>query len=168
MAAMRFRGVMEINGVNPYVLVSAERAGRLRAGWRRPLPVRVRVNGKPEVGWRINLMPVGDGSFYLYLHGEVRKASGTQVGDVVAVELEFDEEYKGGPTHAMPDGFRKGLSGNRRAREAWEGLSPSRQKEVLRYFAQLKSPEALARNVERALEVLAGAQKRWMGRDWNG
>jgi hypothetical protein len=23
------------------------------------------------------MMPVGDGSFYLYLHGDIRKASGT-------------------------------------------------------------------------------------------
>ncbi len=164
---MRFRGVMEINGVNPYVLVNAERAGRIRAGWRRALPVRVRVNGKPEVAWRINLMPVGDGSFYLYLHGEVRTASGTKVGDVVAVELEFDEEYRGGPAHPMPRDFREALRGNRKAREAWEEMIPSRQKEVLRYFHQLKTPEALARNVEKAIEVLAGAAKRWMGRDWN-
>lgn len=164
---MRFRGVMEINGVNPYVLVSAERAGRLREGWRKPMPVKVRVNGKPEVAWRINLMPVGDGSFYLYLHGEVRKASGTKVGDVVAVDLEFDEEYRGGPAHSMPRGFRDALGENKRAREAWEALIPSRQKEVLRYFHQLKTPEALARNVDKAIEVLAGAARRWMGRDWN-
>jgi hypothetical protein len=49
----------------------------------KPLPVVVRINGKPADGWRINMMPVGDGSFYLYLHSNVRKASGEAVGDRV-------------------------------------------------------------------------------------
>src|SRR5271167_3050392 len=99
---LRFRSVIEINKLNPYVLVTAKNAARLKAGWRKPLPVCVRVNGKPDTLWRINMMPIGDGSFYLYLHGDVRKASGTKVGDAVAVELEFDGEYKSGPAHPMP------------------------------------------------------------------
>jgi hypothetical protein len=67
-----------MNGVNPFVRVSALHAVRLKPNWRRPLPVYVRVNGRPKPAWRINLMPIGDGSFYLYLHGDVRKASGTR------------------------------------------------------------------------------------------
>jgi hypothetical protein len=63
MARLRFRSLIEINKINPYVLVSAARAGRLKRGWRRPMPVAIRINGKPEVPWRINLMPIGDGSF---------------------------------------------------------------------------------------------------------
>jgi len=76
-----FCATIEMNGINPFVLVSAECAARIRKNWRKPLPVLVRVNGKPEKPWRINMMPVGDGSFYLYLHGNVRKASRTQAGD---------------------------------------------------------------------------------------
>jgi hypothetical protein len=37
---------------------------------------------------------MGNGSFYLYLHTEIRKASKTKVGDRVEVEVVFDEEYK--------------------------------------------------------------------------
>ena len=72
-ARLRFRAPMEINRINPYVLVRADQAARLKRNWRKPMPVRVQVNGKPEVPWRINLMPVGDGHFFLYLHGQVRK-----------------------------------------------------------------------------------------------
>lgn len=42
------------------------------------------------------------GSFYLYLHGDVRKASTTKVGDRVHVEVSFDAEYRNGPMHPMP------------------------------------------------------------------
>ena len=111
MSSLQFRAVIEIQNINPYVLVSARRAARIRKGWRRPLPVRVRVNGKPEKPWRINMMPAGDGTFYLYLHGEVRKASNTKVGDTVTVALEFDEEYRSGPAHPIPSWFRDALGG---------------------------------------------------------
>ncbi|HZP59940.1 MAG TPA: YdeI/OmpD-associated family protein [Opitutaceae bacterium] len=167
MRPLRFRSVIEINGINPYVLVSAERAARLRPGWRRPLPVRVRVNGEPKVPWRINLMPVGDGGFYLYLHGAVRKTSKTKVGDAVTVELEFDDGYRGGPAHPMPAWFRQALEQNRSAKQAWSELIPSRKKEILRYFAGLKSAETQARNLQRAIHVLGGGKARFMGRSWN-
>src|ERR1700722_3915043 len=130
MSSLKFRSLIEINNINPYVLVSARRAARLRKGWRKPLPVRIRVNGRPEKPWRINLMPIGDGSFYLYLHGVVRKASRTQVGDAGTVELAFDDEYRSGPAHPMPSWFKTALNRNRRARQAWTELIPSRQKEI--------------------------------------
>ena len=36
------------------------------------------------------MMPAGNGDFYLYLHGDVRRASQTKVGDLVQVEIAFD------------------------------------------------------------------------------
>ncbi len=163
---LRFRGRIEINGINPYVLVSAARVTRLMPDWRRPLPVRMQVNGEPQVPWRINLMPVGDGSFYLYLHGDVRKASRTGVGDVVNIAIEFDGEYKGGPADPMPPWFKRELLRNAAALRGWRQLPPSRQKEIVRYLARLKSPEAQQRNTRRALHVLAGGKARFMARSW--
>ena len=113
------------------------------------------------------MMPVGDGSFYLYLHEQVRTASGTAVGDMVKIELRFDPDYRSGPTHPMPDWLAGGLDRDAGAKQGWDALTPSRQKEILRYFAQLKSPEAKARNLERALQVLGGGKARFMARDWN-
>ena len=167
MSSLRFRSVIEIEGINPFVLVTARQAARLRKNWRKPLPVRVRVNGKPENPWRINLMPVGDGRFYLYLHGNVRKASKTKVGDAVTVELEFDDEYKSGPVHPMPPWFSDALDRNRTARRGWSELIPSRQKEILRYVSLLKSSAAQVRNTQRAIQVLSGGKGRFMGRAWN-
>ena len=93
---------MKIHGVNPYVLVSARRVSELKPGWRKPMPVRVRINGKPQQPSSINMMPIGDGSFRLYRNGKVRKASGTGVGDLVEVEVRFDSKYRSGPAHPMP------------------------------------------------------------------
>ncbi|MBL0939401.1 MAG: DUF1905 domain-containing protein [Gemmatimonadaceae bacterium] len=164
---MKFTATIEINGINPYVWVSASRAQRIKASWKKPMPVLVQVNGKPDVPWRINMMPAGDGGFYLYLAGEVRKASTTQVGDRVEVSVTFDGEYKGGPQHEMPPELATRLDGNTAAQAQWNALSPSRQKEILRYLAGLKSDEARQRNIERVMQVLGGAKERFMARDWN-
>jgi hypothetical protein len=161
-----FAAVMKLRDSNPYVLVSAVRANTIKSDWRRPMPVLVRINGKPERQWRINMMPVGNGAFYLYLHADVRRASQTSVGDRVRVEVEFDSSYRNGPQHSMPIWFRRGLMVNRPAKKNWLALTPSRKKEILRYFSRLKSPDARARNLARALRVLAGAAGRFMGRRW--
>jgi hypothetical protein len=119
MRAIRLRGKVLIDPNDDsvdifwliFVLVSASRANAIKLGWRKPLPVLVRINGEPAKAWRINMMPVRDGSFYLYLRGEVRKASGTAVGDRVRVEIEFDASYRNGPQHPMPAWFQQGLAG---------------------------------------------------------
>lgn len=167
MSTLRFRALIKIHGVNPYVLVSAERASQLKPEWRKPMPVLVRINGEPEEPWRINMMPVGDGSFRLYLHGNIRKASATRVGDRVKVEVRFDAKYRSGP-QPMPAWFRTALARNPTAKQNWSALIPSRQKEILRYLAALKSTEARERNLTRALGVLSGEPARFMARSWSG
>lgn len=167
MADISLSATIEKRGINPYVRVSAELATRLRKNWRKPLPVLVQVNGKPAPPWRINMMPVGDGSFYLYLNSEVLKASKAKVGDVVDVELGFDEAYRSGPVDPMSDGFREALDKNQRARQAWSELTPSLQKEILRYMGRLKSVEAQERNIQLAIHVLSGGKGRFLARAWN-
>ena len=167
MSELSFRATIEIRGINPYVRVSKAQAAQLRPGWRKPLPVRLQVNGQPDPPWRTNLMPSGDGGFYLYLPGVVRKASGSGLGDTVAVRLDFDDAYRGGPAEAPPPWFSQALADNPPARRAWDALIPSRKKEILRYFAQLKSPAAKARHLQRAIEVLSGSPQRFMARSWN-
>jgi hypothetical protein len=164
---MKFRSIIQLNKINPYVLVSADRAKRLKRDWRKPMPVSVQVNGEPTPPWRVNMMPVGDGSFYLYLHGAVRKASATAVGDEVDVSLSFDESYRGGAVQKAPAEFAARLGAEPKAQAAWRKLPPSRQKEILRYLTMLKSDAAKARNIERAIRVLSGAKERFLARDWN-
>lgn len=166
MLSLRFQAVIKIQGINPYILVSKEYATELRADWKKPMPVLVQVNGKPKEPWHINMMPVGDGSFYLYLHGDVRQSSNTKVGDTVTIDLQFDKSYRNGPLHPMPDLLQKSLEENLIAQENWNNLTPSRQKEVIRYLVTLKSQEAVERNVDKALSVLSGKSLRFMGRDW--
>jgi hypothetical protein len=158
--------VIEIQGVNPFVGVSSSQANSLKPGWRKPLPVLVRLHGPSATAWRTNMMPDGNGNFYLYLHGGMRKASGTKVGDRVRLEVEFDTAYRNGPQHPMPKWFKQELDGNPQAKKNWTALIPSRKKEILRYFSRLVSEDARVRNLARALHVLSGQSGRFMGREW--
>lgn len=166
MSVLKFKSVIQIYNGNPYILMSAERAIKLKKGWKKPLPVLVQINDTPNPPWKINMMPIGDGSFYLYLHGDVRKASNTKVGDKVAVTVTFDEQYKSGPIHPMPSWFSSALAKNPIAKNNWSKLIPSRRKEILRYFSWLKSDEAKEKNLKRAIEVLSGKSTRFMARSW--
>src|SRR5882762_11435321 len=127
MTASSFTAIIKMRGINPFVLVSASRANTIKPAWRKPLPVLVRINGEPARAWRINMMPARDGSFYLYLHGDVRKASGTAVGDRVRVEIDFDPSYRNGPQHPMPLWFKQSLAGNPYTMKYWKALTPSRK-----------------------------------------
>jgi len=165
---VRFVSRILLDGVNPYVPVDEERATALRPHWRRPIPVLVRINAGPITPWRTNLMPKGDGSFWLYLHGPMRRVANVGVGDEVTVEMSSDDAYHSDPTHSMPEWFKVALAGDPLARQNWTRLPPSRRKEVERYLGALKTPSARERNLQRALKVLRGEEGRFLGRDWAG
>lgn len=129
------------------------------------MPVIVRINGTGDA-WRTHVMPTGAGRFRLYLHGAMRKSAGVEVGDEVDVGVSFDAHYRSGPVHPMPASFAGGLHRSPAARSAWRALPASQKKEMLRYFAGLKSAQALDRNITRALRVLADGRGRFLGRSW--
>ena len=164
---MMLLSTIKLVSVNPYVHLQASQVSRLKRNWHGPMPVRFKINGVNKL-WRVNLMPIGDGTFRLYLNGEIRKEADIGVGDMVRMGVWFDDEYRGGPRHPMPPRLRAELVRNRVAKERWDSLTPSLQKEMLRYFARLKSPEARQNNLERAVHVLSGNRGRFLGREWNG
>jgi hypothetical protein len=155
---------IKIRGINPYLLVSAKQAAALQRGWRKPMPVLVTLNGQPRKPARVNLMPVGDGTFYLYLNGPLREASATAVGDRVVARLSFDTAYRGGPSHSMPLALARALRAQPKTNAAWKALTPSRQKEILRYLAALRSEAARQRNVEKVLAMLSTPKGIFLGR----
>jgi hypothetical protein len=159
-------GRVLIIGVNPYVAVPSERVATLRPSWRKPLPVLVQINDGSATPWRTNLIPSGDGSFRLYLHGAMRKTANVGVGDEVRIRLRVDDAYHSNPAHSMPKWFQEALDSDSAIKENWMRLPPSQRKEVVRYLGALKSQDARERNLQRALGVLRGEPGRFLGRNW--
>ncbi|MBI4043525.1 MAG: YdeI/OmpD-associated family protein [Candidatus Diapherotrites archaeon] len=54
----------------------------------------------------------------------------------------------------MPPALARALSRNARVKRAFEGLAPSRQKEILQYLYALKTQESLERNVKKVIRYI--------------
>jgi hypothetical protein len=144
----RFKALIQIIGINPYVAVPASigRAFQMKGF----IPVKIKVNGHPFLA---NLVPVGGNRHRLYLHGVMRKKAKADVGDKVVIEVAHDPKPRVEP---MSPHLAEVLKVNGLAYQNWKYLSPSRKKELNRYLNRLKSDEAVRRTLSRIVKYLAG------------
>ena len=77
------------------------------------------------------------------------------------MQIDFDAKPRTTPVHPK---LKKVFKENKQAKEAFDKLSPSRQKEVLRYINFLKSEESVDKNIQRAITHLT-SNKPFIGRE---
>ena len=149
-----FSAKIQIIGVNPYVLLPStllkyifKKAGKDKGA----IPVQLKIGGKDFIQ---NLVKYS-GKWRLYLNTPMRNAAGKDVGDMIDIQIDFDDKPRTTPMHPK---LNKAFKENKEAKAAFEKLSPSRQKEILRYINFLKSEESVDKNIKRAISHLAGKQ----------
>ena len=154
-----FSSKINIIGINPYVLLPAallkylfQKAGKDKGA----IPVQLKIGGKDFIQ---NLVKYSS-KWRLYLNGPMRKALGKDVGDIIEIQIGFDPRPRTTPVHPK---LKKAFKENPTAKKAFEKLSPSRQKEILRYINFLKSEESVDRNIQRAIAHLT-SNKPFIGR----
>ena len=155
-----FSAVIEIIGINPFVFVPDEalKAVFEQAGKSKgKIPIRMKIDGHLFEQTLIKY----NGHWRLYLNTPMRKSAGKEVGQTARFEIEFDPKERTVPFHPK---FKKALTENADAERIYSKLSPSLQKEILRYLSFLKTEESLDRNVRRAINFLLG-KERFIGRD---
>jgi len=147
-----FSGKISKIGINPYVAVrEAVLDGLLRQAGKTkgPIPVHGTINGKRFKQTLVKYQ----GAWRLYINGEMRRAAGIDVGDNAHIKLEYDPVPR---IESMPPKFVDVLSKNMGAKEAFERLTDSRQKEILRYLNSMKTETPLERNIEKIIQHLLG------------
>ncbi len=144
MKVERFSAKIYKTGIN--YAVDVPRDISIAFGIRGNIPVTGSVNGLPL---KATLVPVGQGRHRMFLNGETRKALGAGEGDTVDISVAVDKEPR---TRPVPPLFQEALDRDPDAKAAWDRLPPSHQKEILAYLNNLKSPESLKRNVEKAIK----------------
>lgn len=155
-----FKAKLEIINGNPYVFLPLEILNNVfeQANKNKgPIPVRGKINGKP---YQQTLLKYR-GNWRLYINLNMLKNSPKRIGEIIEVEIELDPSDR---TIAPHPKFSKALKENKKAREVFEKLSPSKQKEILRYLSNLKTEKSVDRNVKRAVNFLLG-KERFVGRD---
>lgn len=156
----QFRAELQIVDGNPFVELPSPILDRLfgEAGRdKSPIPVRGSINGKPFRQTLVKFRSV----WRLYVNMQMLDDSPRRIGESIEVEVEFDPDER---TIAQHPRFADALAANADAKDAFERLPPSRQKEILRYIASLKTEASVKRNVERAINHLLG-EDRFVGRD---
>ena len=145
-----FSAKIQIIGINPYVLIPAallkyifEKAGRATGA----IPVKLKLRDKKFIQ---NLVKYS-GKWRLYLNGPMRKAAGKNVDDMIDVQIDFDATPRTTPVHPK---LKKAFRENKEAKKAFDKLTPSRQKEILKYINFLKSEESVDKNIQRAITQL--------------
>jgi hypothetical protein len=139
-------------GINPYVSIPEdvlhslfEQAGKSKG----PIPIRGSVNGKSFTQTLVKYQ----GAWRLYVNGIMREIAGIDVGDDADFRVEFDPTPR---TERLHPKLESALAKNKAAKSAFESLTPSRQKEILRYIHSLKTNESVEHNIERLIQHLQG------------
>lgn len=140
--------------MNPFVDVPDEVS---RAFARYGRSGRIRVEGRLEdAPLHATLVPVSGGGHRLYVNGGMRAAAGVTVGDTVSLALRPVGPDVVHPPADLADALRR----TRGARVAFDALSPSYRRELLRYVGDARTAKGRRGRIRTLIEhVLAGGSK---------
>lgn len=156
----KFKAELEIIVGNPFVFLPAATLQNIFLQAKKekgPIPVRGTINGRP---YTQTLMKYS-GEWRLYVNMNMLKKSPKRIGEIIEVEIEFDSADRTIEPHPK---LIEALAQNEAANEVFKQLSASKQKEIIRYIANLKTQKSIDRNVARAINFLLG-KERFVGRD---
>lgn len=147
-----FSTALEIIGINPFVFVPEEILNIIfedSGKSKSPLPVKGTVNGKE---FRQNLMRYL-GEWRLYINTTMLKNSPKRVGEIIEIELEYDDSDRSISIHPKLD---EAIKASSVAVKNFENLTPSRRHELIRYINNLKTEAGRERNIEKIIRHLHG------------
>ena len=140
-------------GINPCVKVPRRITNQMVAS-KGYIPVKGKIEGH---SFRQTLVPVKDAPYRLFVNGPMLKGADVQVGNKVSFTIEQDTNPNSRKV-SMPKSLKSRLVENK-AWEAFKGLAPSRQQEILRYLSFLKTEESKERNIQKVIGHLKGEIK---------
>ena len=130
-------------GINPCVKVPNRITDKLTAT-KGYIPVKGTIDGHL---FQQTLCPVKGEGYRLYVNGLMLKGAQLKVGNTAHFIIEQDTLERN-KNHPMPKGFKKKLEEH--------GLLKMFQQLSNRYLNNLKSEEALAKNINKMVDVLKG------------
>lgn len=155
-----FKAELNIIGINPFVFVPLEILAEIFKAFGKEkgqIPVCGLVNGEP---YKQTLVKYS-GDWRLYINTVMLSKSPQRIGEIIEVTIAFDTEDRSLTPHPK---LTAALEENKEAKNVFDSLPPSKQKEIIRYIGALKKEENIAENVQRAINFLLG-QERFIGRD---
>lgn len=156
----KFKASLDIIGINPFVFVPEQilkdiftHAGKDK-GY---IPVSVVINDNKHHQTLVKFR----GYWRLYINTKMLPNSPKRIGEIIEIAIEYDPTDRTIKPH--PE-LLQALNQNMEAKQVFEGIPASRQKEIIRYIASLKTAESVTKNVQRVIGFLTG-KNRFVGRD---
>ncbi len=149
-----FDAVLELESENGGVYFLVPPTVDTTSGPRGPLKVRVRIDGFPL---QTALSTLTDGTPGIVVPRVVRNAVGKTWGHTVHVELARDTAPR---QVSVPEDFADALLITSGAREKFERLSYSHQREYVRWVEAAKKDDTRRKRVVEAAEMVAAGKKR--------
>jgi hypothetical protein len=122
-------------------------------GSKARVPVTGKING---FAFRNSLMPEGDGTHTMMVSKALREGAGASKGGLVSVEIDIDNAPR---KVVVPPELKAALRGSAPAKEFFEQLSYSCQREYADWIAGAKRPETKAARVSKAIGRLREKRK---------
>jgi hypothetical protein len=147
-----FLAELQIIGINPFVFVPEHILNALcikNGKAKGPIPIKGTVNLQPYQQTLVKYK----GEWRLYINTKMLKNSPKRIGETLEISIAFDPSDRSILPHPK---LTEALKHNPRAKETFETLAPSLQKEIVRYIAHLKTDASSDRNVQRAIDFLLG------------
>lgn len=154
-----FKAEIKIIGINPFVFVPEKILNAIfkEANKQKgPIPIRGTINGETFQQTLIRYQ----GEWRLYINTSMLKKSPDRIGEIVKISVGFDPADRSIEPHPK---LKSALLNNAAARQAYDGLPASLQKEIVRYIARLKTEASVEQNVQKAIQYLLG-KGRFVGR----
>lgn len=152
MKSHTFQARIDIIGINPYVQVPEtilteifKQAGKDKGH----IPIAGTINGLPYQQTLVKYC----GLWRLYINTTMLKDSPKRIGESIELSIQFDSSDRSIQPHPK---LTEALANDAEAQSVFDQLSPSMQKEIVRYIANLKTEESIQRNVEKAIGFLLG------------
>ncbi|MGA9567500.1 MAG: YdeI/OmpD-associated family protein [Candidatus Korobacteraceae bacterium] len=111
------------------------------------VPVKGAINGFP---FRSSLMNMSDGHM-MVVNADLRAGAKCKAGDTVSVVMELDEEAR---NVQLPAYLKKLIVADPKAKEAWDKLSFTHQKEHVRAIEDAKRPETREKRIAAMMDTL--------------
>ncbi len=121
-------------------------------GSKKRMPVIGNLNGYPI---RISVFPTGEDAHFMLVNKKMQRGAGVNVGDRVNVILQIDTAPR---KVEVPDDLRGALAQAKEAKEAFERLSYTHQKECVSWIEEAKRPETRERRIRNTLTRLIEEQ----------
>lgn len=141
-------------GINPCVKVPLRITKTME-----PIKGYIPINGTIEThAFQQTLVPVKNSNYRLFVNGQMLEGSGMKLGKTARFVIEQDFSTQPRKDSSITPAFKRKLVAAG-VFEAFKKLTPSRQKEILRYLHYLKTEPSKERNMKKVIAQLKKVSK---------